>query len=66
MSRGRTARGERRGVIVGEIRVETLAASQKRGEGLFDDSDYDLTLISDRYRAASHIQYARSGGAATP
>jgi hypothetical protein len=77
------------GVIVGEVRVETLAASQpvafqsvvlsqngkvlgtsstdghghfrfeKSSEGLFDDGDYDLTLVSDRYRASSHIQYAR-------
>jgi hypothetical protein len=77
------------GVIVGEVRVETLAASQpvafqsvvlsqngkvlgtsstdghghfrfeKNGEGLFDDGDYDLTLVSERYRASSHIQYAR-------
>jgi hypothetical protein len=77
------------GIIMGEVRVETLAASQpvafqtvvlsqsgkvvgtsstdghgrfrfeKSGEGLFDDGDYDLTLVSDRYRATSHIQYTR-------
>ena len=77
------------GVIVGEVRVETLAASQpvafqtvvlsqdgkvlgtsstdghghfrfeKSGGALYDDGVYDLTLISDRYRGSSRIQYAR-------
>jgi hypothetical protein len=77
------------GVIAGEVRVESLAASQpvtfqtvvlsqdgkvlgtgstdghghfrfeKSGGGLYDDGVYDLTLVSDRYRASSRIQYAR-------
>lgn len=80
------------GVIVGEVRVETLAASQpvafqtvvlsqdgkvlgtgstdghgrfrfeKSGGALYDDGVYDLTLISDRYRGSSRIQYARFSG----
>ena len=77
------------GVIVGEVRVETLAASQpvafqtvvlsqdgkvlgtsstdghgyfrfeKSGGALYDDGVYELSLISDRYRGSSRIQYAR-------
>jgi hypothetical protein len=77
------------GVIAGEVRVETLAASvsvafetvglfrdgkllatsstdghgrfrfEKTGQGLYADGFYELTLLSDRYRGSSHIQYAR-------
>lgn len=77
------------GIIAGEVRVETLAASvpvafenvglfrdgklvatsstdghgrfrfEKTGQGMYDDGFYELTLLSDRYRASSRIQYAR-------
>jgi hypothetical protein len=77
------------GVIAGEVRVESLAASvsvafetvgllqdgkllatsstdghgrfrfEKTGPGMYDDGFYELTLLSDRYRGSSHIQYAR-------
>jgi hypothetical protein len=77
------------GIIVGQVRVETLAASQpiafqtvvlsqdgkvlgtsstdghghfrfeRSGGGLYEDGVYDLTLISDRYRSSSRVQYAR-------
>jgi hypothetical protein len=80
------------GVIAGEVRVETLAASlavafekvslsqdgkllatsstdghghfrfEKTGGGLYDDGLYDLSLVSDRYRGGSRIQYARLAG----
>ncbi len=77
------------GVIAGEVRVESLAASvavsfetvglfregtelattttDARGRfrfdraagAFFDDGPYELTLLSDRYRGSTRIQYAR-------
>jgi hypothetical protein len=77
------------GVIVGEVRVDSLAASVAvafetvglfqdgkliasnttdghgrfrfdKGEArVYDDGFYELTLLSDRYRGTSRIQYAR-------
>lgn len=32
---------------------------EKTGQGLYADGFYELTLLSDRYRGSSNIQYAR-------